>query len=149
MPRPTAVIFDVDGTLCDVSTVRHHVRGPRRNFDAFHAASLACPPNAEVAEAARRASRDGHAVLVVTGRAARWARPTGFWLALHDIPSDGLFTRDEHDQRSDVAVKTDILALIRRRYDVVAAYDDNPSVIALWKSYGIPVHTVAGWDEED
>ena len=33
---PAAVIVDVDGTLIDVSSVRHHVAGPgKRNFDLF------------------------------------------------------------------------------------------------------------------
>ena len=42
---PAAVIVDIDGTLVDVSSVRHHVAGPgKRNFDAFHRESADCPP---------------------------------------------------------------------------------------------------------
>ncbi|WP_092501608.1 hypothetical protein [Agrococcus jejuensis] len=45
--RAPAVLFDVDGTLCDVRSIRHHVDGTgRRNFDAFHAESIDCPPHA-------------------------------------------------------------------------------------------------------
>ncbi len=143
----TAVIFDVDGTLYDVRSVRHHVRGPRRDFHAFHADALSCPPHDEVVEAARSARRDGHAVVVVSARAERWRRQTGFWLALHDVPSDHLFLRGERDGRPDVEVKRDVLAHLRTRYEVVAAWDDNPAIVALWRSEGIEVHVVPGWED--
>ena len=143
-----AVIFDMDGTLCDVASVRHHVRGTRRNFDAFHRASLECPPHEHVVEAARQAKADGLDVVVVTARQERWRRLTGIWLALNDVPSDELLMRADHDERPDVEVKRSILRRIRKRYEVVAAWDDNPSVIALWRSEGIEVHVVDGWDVE-
>lgn len=40
-----AVLVDVDGTLCDVSGIRHYVQSvPKtRNFDKFHRASALCP----------------------------------------------------------------------------------------------------------
>ncbi len=142
--RP-AIIFDVDGTLCDVSSVRHHVLTPPRNFDAFHSDALACPPHPAAASAAREAAQAGIAVLVVTARGERWRRPTGFWLALNDIPSDELYMRADKDGRRDVEVKRDILTRIRSRYKVMRAWDDNPSVIDLWREEGIPVKVVPGW----
>ncbi len=54
---------------------------------------------------------------------------------------------DDHDGRPDVEVKADILARIRRTWTVVAAVDDNPSVVGLWRSHGIPTHVVPGWDD--
>lgn len=143
-----AVIFDMDGTLCDVSSARHHVVGPLRNFDAFHRASLDCPPHQHVAEAARNVGADGLDVVIVTARQERWRRPTGFWLAMHDIPSHAPLMRADHDGRPDVEVKRDILARIRERHEVVAAWDDNPAVIELWLSEGIPVHVVDGWEAD-
>lgn len=41
MNLPEAVLFDCDGTLVDVSGIRHLLNGPGR-FDAFHRASAAC-----------------------------------------------------------------------------------------------------------
>lgn len=40
-----AVIFDMDGTLVDVSSVRHFVMDKPKDFDAFHAGTAGCPPN--------------------------------------------------------------------------------------------------------
>jgi phosphoglycolate phosphatase-like HAD superfamily hydrolase len=54
-----------------------------------------------------------------------------------------------HDGRPDVEVKREILAQVRQRYDVVRAWDDNPHVVALWESEGVPVTLVPGWDEAE
>ncbi len=51
----TAIIFDMDGTLCDVSAIRHLVKGDERDFDKFHTESVNCPPYAHVLAAAKQA----------------------------------------------------------------------------------------------
>lgn len=143
-----AVIFDMDGTLADVSSIRHHVvNKPRgmKNFHAFHAESVNVPANPVVAAAARQAHSEGLAVLIVTARSVQWRHHTAFWLAINDIPSDGMWMRPDRDHRPDVQVKTDILKRIRASFDVVHAWDDNPAIIELWKSHGIPTTVVEGW----
>lgn len=146
-----AVIFDMDGTLADVRSIRHHVlRDPRRkNFEAFHAESVNVPANQHVADAARQAHRDGLAVLIVTARKAMWRNHTALWLAVNDIPSDAMWMRANHDNRPDREVKTDILHRIRQSFDVVHAWDDNPAVIAVWESHGIPTTIVEGWSHKE
>lgn len=142
-----AVIFDMDGTLADVRGIRHHVLGRRRDFDAFHADSVNVPPNPHVANAAVMADMLGVDVVVVTARKVRWARHTGMWLAMNRIPSAAMFMRADKDSRPDVEVKRDILRSIRRTWDVIAAWDDNPKIVALWESEGITTHRVDGWVE--
>lgn len=154
MTLPEAVIFDMDGTLCDVRGIRHHVlggpvNGYRKNFDAFHRDAVNCPPNAWVADAARVEHSAGRAVLVVTAREARHRNSTAFWLALHQVPSDAMWMRANGDYRPDHVVKREILAKIRRQYRPVRAYDDNPAIVALWESEGIPVTVVPGWAHEE
>jgi phosphoglycolate phosphatase-like HAD superfamily hydrolase len=142
-----AVIFDVDGTLADVSGIRHYVLDdPRRkNFEKFHAASVYMPAHADVLELARQYHADGYAIVIVTARKERWRYVTATWLQKWDVPFDHLLMRRDDDTRRDVEVKREILAKIRQRYDVILAVDDNPSVIALWESEGIPVRLVPGW----
>lgn len=149
---PEAVVFDMDGTLADVTGIRHHVLGGpangfHKNFDAFHRDAVNCPPNTWVVEAARREHEAGVAVLIVTAREARHRNTTAFWLALHEVPSDAMWMRANRDYRPDHTVKREILAKIRQSYRVVRCYDDNPAVIALWESEGIPVTVVPGWAE--
>ena len=145
------VIFDMDGTLADVRSIRHHVVNDsrRKDFDAFHAESVNVPAHQHVVEAARQAHHDGLAVLIVTARKAKWRHHTAFWLAINGIPSDGMWMRADHDNRPDREVKTDILRRIRQTFDVVHAWDDNPAVIAVWESHGIPTTKVEGWMEKE
>lgn len=142
--RQPAVIFDVDGTLCDVRSVRHLI--DEKGFDAFHRASGGCPPHDHVVEAAHAAAAAGHAVLVVTGRSEKWRSLTSMWLALHAVPSDVLRMRPDRDYRKDYVIKRAILARLRSRYDIVHAWDDHPAVLRLWEEEGIPTTVVPGWD---
>jgi phosphoglycolate phosphatase-like HAD superfamily hydrolase len=145
--RERARIFDIDGTLCNVSSIRHFVSGGRRDFDAFHMESINCPPHPHVVEAAQQSLADGIAPLIVTARQAKYRNVTAFWLAMHHIPSEALYMRATGDMRPDYEVKRDILARIRNRYDVIEAWDDNPNVIELWREEGIPFVLVPGWEE--
>lgn len=145
--RPPAVIIDMDGTLADVSSIRHHVRKPARDFDTFHRESVNVPVNREVASIASAAYRIGVAVLIVTARKARYRHHTAWFLALHGIPSDALIMRGDDDGRPDVEVKAEMLdTFILPVWRPVLAVDDNPSVIALWEARGIRTHVVPGWE---
>ncbi len=149
-----ARIFDVDGTLCDVSSIRHLVRGGpgndyRKDFDAFHRESINCPPHPHVVKAAQESMAEGVAPLIVTARQTKYRNVTAFWLAMHDIPSERLYMRRTGDMRPDYEVKRDILARIRNSWDVIEAWDDNPNVIQLWREEGIPFVLVPGWELPD
>ncbi|MGA5127698.1 hypothetical protein ACPCAG_30905 [Streptomyces pseudogriseolus] len=142
-----AEIFDADGTLVDVTEIRPLIKGPG-GFTAFHRASIDCPPHQDVVDAARQAHAKGRAVLVVTGRDRRWERLTSMWLAMHGVPTDGLWMRGRGDYRPDYVIKREILRSLRRSYNIVRAWDDNPNVIRLWQEEGIPVEIVPGWQDE-
>lgn len=149
---PEASIFDMDGTLCNVTSIRHHViggpaNGYRKNFHAFHREAVNCPPNPHVVQAAREEHEAGRAVLVVTAREALWRNPTAFWLALYEVPSEAMWMRALGDYRPDHVVKREILAKIRASYRPTRAWDDNPAVVELWESEQIPVTVVPGWME--
>lgn len=56
--------------------------------------------------------------------------------------------RGDRDDRPDVEVKREIHEFLSRRYDIVAAIDDNPSIVSLWRSLGIETTVMPGWDNE-
>lgn len=148
--RPNAVIFDMDGTLCDVRPVRHHVRGKergKRNFHAFHTESEFCPPNVHVLEMAKDVRKAGLSVVIVTARDDRYRPLTERWLAKHGVDYDYLVTRPNGDSRPDYEVKRDIFADVSKHYRVVHAVDDNPNVLRLWKEVGVQVTEVPGFDD--
>lgn len=146
--RRSAVIFDVDGTLADVTSIRHHVMGGGpKNFDKFHEQSVNVPPHPHVVQMAHDAKKAGHDVIVVTARKAQWRPHTAMWLAQNNVPSDAMFMRANDDQRPDYEVKNDILQRISKSWDVVHAVDDNPHVLRLWDEHKIPTTQVPGWQE--
>lgn len=145
--RRPAVIVDMDGTLCDVSTVIHLQAEPD-GFAAFHRACAQCPPHRAVIDWCVDQHGRGHAILVLTGRDA-WARElTSQWLAEHlPVPVDGLFMRGDRDYRSNTAVKREIHDELARSYDIRAAIDDAPEIVQLWQEIGIPVAMVLEWGD--
>ena len=147
MSKPDAIILDVDGTLADVSSIRHFVAQHPKDFDSFHGESVNVPPHARAVELAREAHAAGQVVIVVTARRHMWRHQTAWFLAMHDIPSDVLIMRANDDHRRDVEVKRDILAQIRTRWNPVLAVDDNPAICSLWESEGIPVEVIPGWED--
>jgi len=152
--KPNAVIFDMDGTLANVSSIRHHLtkfdatkRRVIKHFDRFHAESVNVPPHSHVVNAAQVAKMLGHDILIVTARKHQWRNHTAWWLAMHDVPSDALFMRGDDDNRKDVDVKRDMLSIIRKQWNVIAAWDDNPSIVSLWNEKGIHCNVVDGWED--
>ena len=144
--KPTAYIFDVDGTLANVDPYLHYVRGSNRDYDAFHEASIDALPNMEVMQMLNNAVSDKHAILVVTSRKEKWRGLTSMWLAINNARSHALFMRADNDNRPDYDVKKDILNKINNYWTVVHAVDDNPSVIKLWEENGIPTTKIGTWD---
>lgn len=151
--RPDAVIADMDGTLADVSTVRHLVDGinSKKDFDAFHTASEFVPAHKQAVQFCVRHHKAGRKVLIVTARMRMWEGVTTRFLdrelAPHAPYVTPIFMRADGDYRKDREIKCEILAEIREHYNIVAAVDDNPNVIALWEDEGIPeIEVVPGWD---
>lgn len=144
--KPTAVIFDVDGTLANVDPYLHHVRGPKKDYESFHEASINAMPNTEVLEMLNHAVADKHAILVVTSRKERWRGLTSIWLARVNARVHALFMRADNDNRPDYEVKSDILETVNKYWTVVHAIDDNPSIIKLWEENGIKTTKIGSWN---
>ncbi|TFI60277.1 hypothetical protein E2493_00765 [Sphingomonas parva] len=140
-----AVIFDIDGTLADVSHRLHHLDG-EKDWNAFFKAMADDAPVEPIARLARmlrhnaEARRDIDAVLIVTARPDRedWRRTTLDWLALHDIPYDAIYMRPEGDIRADHLVKAEMLQrILDDGYEPVLVIDDRPQVVRMWREHGI------------
>lgn len=145
-----AVIYDMDGTLCDVRSIRHYVIGKKRNFKKFHTESVNCPGNMDVVEAAKRDHKNGLAVLIVTARSDEFGTHTAYWLDGQGVEFDKMYMRKAGDYRQDSTVKREILDQIKRDgYNVIRAYDDNPSIWEVWEQNGIETIRVEGFGFEE
>lgn len=136
--HPLAVLVDLDGTLVDVASIRHLVAGARRDFDAFHRASIDCPPKAETLLLIDSYKRNGTKIIVVSSRSNAYLPLTNMWLALNAIEVDEIYMRDSKDSRPDVQVKTEMLETIRKKYIVEAAIDDREDLLENWANHGVP-----------
>jgi len=133
-----AALFDLDGTLCDTSSIEHLTRGPDRDYRAFHAASADCPPVRSVLAALEDARDRGLAVLLWTGREFVWRDLTLDWLARHEIGFDGLYMRLAADYRPATVVKTELLRDIEADdFRVVAAWEDDREIVELLRGSGV------------
>lgn len=142
-----AIIVDMDGTLCDVSSIRHYVTGDKRDFRSFHEASRFCPPRGDVDAIVRNAPALGLAVVIVTARDERFERATRDFLVRHGFEYAALFMRPWGDTRRDTLVKADILDRVRAAgFTPVFAVDDRQDIAAVWESAGIPTHVVPSDD---
>ena len=144
--KPSAVICDMDGTLVNVSSIRHFVTGPKRDFDAFHSSSAECPPNADAVTWVEEMFDAGHRILIVTARMEHWRSVTQTWLDTQlTRPVTDLVMRADRDFRPDFHVKREIYDALSRNFSIVHACDDNPVIVALWNEIGIPVKVIPGW----
>lgn len=157
---PKATIFDVDGTLVDVHPYRHLVQRPKgeQDFDAFHrAGTTEAKLIPETLQLLREARAARHIVLVVSGRAEKWATASTRHLMsrLAEFDLNGavhqLYYRPRGFVGSDPYLKTAIFEKhIAGRYDVVHAVDDQPVIARVWRSLGIPrVTLIPGWTDAD
>ena len=151
--RRKAYIFDVDGTLADVSSILHHILNTndlpefKKNFDDFHGDSIHVPPHPEVVDMVWEAIDKDRAIIVVTARREEWRAHTSYWLKeVANVPHDALFMRGNKDYRPDYEVKKDILQHINLFWDVEHAVDDNPKIIKLWEENGITTTKIGTWD---
>ncbi len=151
--RPDAVLADMDGTLVNVSSVRHYVTADgEKDFDKFHEAARHCPPNEQALEFCRRHHAAGRLVLVGTARMAMHYATSKGWLddyLLPVVPYDGpIMPRWNGCIYSDVVVKRWMFRYLSRQVNIVAAIDDNPPIVQLWEELGIPeIEVVPGWED--
>lgn len=150
--RKDAVLVDMDGTLANVSSVRHLVDGinTKKDFHAFHTASEFVPSNRQAVDFCIRHHKAGDKIVIVTARMEQWRGVSDRFLDREvrpHAPIEAMYMRADGDYRKDYDVKKEILAEIRELFNVVGAIDDNPNVISLWEEEGIPeIEVVPGWD---
>jgi hypothetical protein len=136
--RPSAVLVDVDGTLAlaqgrspyDESTVSEDL------------------PNTAIITIVQVLYRDGHRIIVLSGRTEAARADTLAWLKQHlQVPLTGLYLRAVGDRRRDVTVKHEIYRdHIRGRYEVLCVLEDRDQVVKLWRSLDLTCLQVAPGD---
>jgi phosphoglycolate phosphatase-like HAD superfamily hydrolase len=134
-------VFDLDGTLCDVSHRRQWVATKPKNWDAWNAGISEDKPNTPVLETLRALSRQFDIVLV-SGRGSEYRAVTVDWLRAHEIHFSALYMRAEGDHRPDDEIKSELADEVEKTYKVLGVFDDRKRVVDMWIKRGIFVFDV-------
>lgn len=142
------IIFDLDGTLADLTHRLHHVKNGKTQWDQFFAACSEDAPIKNLVALARMLY--GFATfIIVSGRSDQVRQQTVEWLAKHGIEYHQLIMRKAGDYRPDQIIKEEILdQLLAAGHEIMFTVDDRQRVVDMWRHRGITCLQCAAWDEE-
>ena len=135
-------VFDLDGTLCNVSHRRQWVTTKPKNWDAWNAGISEDVPNAPVLDALHTLSGSFRIVLV-SGRSSEYRVQTEEWLKKYRISYDALFMRATYDFRADDEIKSELANQVEKNYHILGVFDDRKRVVDMWIKRGIFVFDVS------
>lgn len=139
------VIFDLDGTLADLSGRLHLLpkEGDRDRTECWDEFNLACSTDKLIHNTAEviRNLHETYEIVILTGRCDIARELTQLWLAENAIPYDHLFMRAEGDHRVDTTIKQEVVEQIGVD-NILCAFDDLPHVVEHLRSLGITTYHV-------
>jgi hypothetical protein len=141
-------IFDIDGTLADISHRLHfiHQQIPA-DWDGFFAACPKDVPIPEVIEVMRALWLTGNTVLLVSGRSDAVRDLTTGWMWNQKVEYSGLYMRKAGDHREDSIVKAELLDEILRNWSgsgkIGGVFEDRQQVVDMYRAKGLRVFQVA------
>lgn len=132
------VIFDLDGTLADVTHRRHHLLPSVKNWKAWNAAMHLDKPRMEIARLLRMIKGNGYRIVICSGREAVFRDVTETWLRTNTLHYDALYMRAEKDYRDDGIVKGELLdAILADGWKPWLVVEDRNRVVAMWRERGL------------
>lgn len=132
------VIFDIDGTICDLTHRRHHVANKPKNWAAFNAGICADKPNEPIVRLLHTLSDSDHEIVLCSGREAVFRQVTEEWLARHKVCYAALYMRPAKDYRDDGTVKGELLdQILKDGWEPWLVVDDRSRVVKMWRERGL------------
>ena len=135
MPDEPLAIVDLDGVVADVRHRLHHIRGRRKDWDAFFAAAARDDVHPEGAAVVATLAAS-HEVVFVTGRPAHLRGVTEGWLLEHGLDGHRLVMRPAGDRRPAAVVKVELVAALAADRAIGIVVDDDPVVLAAMRRAG-------------
>lgn len=127
------VIFDVDGTLCDISGRKHLVADKsNKAWKEFFARIPEDKPREEVVSKLKEYWDKGYNVWLLSGRPEDYKKQTIEWMQKYEIPYTSLIMRRSGDKRPDTEVKKELFEKHFSGMEIEKIYDDRPVVVRQW-----------------
>lgn len=140
-------IFDIDGTIADISHRLHFITGEKKDWDTFYRACYNDSPIFKVIAVARALAAAGHTIAYSTGRSEIVRPETAVWLNNYRLPNAHLlYMRKEGDHREDSEVKSEFLDKINADFaseKLGGVFEDRQQVVKMYRNRGIKVFQVA------
>ena len=138
-----AVIFDIDGTVADITHRRHFVASKPKNWAAFNQTMHMDAPKHDII-AIMDTFRQENAIIMCSGRGMEWMQVTMDWLGKHGVVYDRLYMRPVKDYRADNIIKKELLdQIIADGFEPWLVFDDRDQVVKMWRENGITCCQVA------
>lgn len=137
-------LFDIDGTIADLTHRLPHIQKEPKNWDGFFRACSNDAPISHMIALLHIIVDADQTVVYVSGRSDSIREQTEDWLNEHVGFTGPLYMRKHGDHRPDNLVKSELYDQIRTDgYEPVMAFDDRDQVVKMWRSRGIPCLQVA------
>jgi len=138
--KPSAIIVDLDGTLCNIDHRLDHVRKEgRKDWHSFFEGMADDTPNQWCVDIVEGLS-SMHQIVYCSGRPDSYRTQTAEWLARHnlgDFRGGHLYMRPRSDSRQDSIIKEIILDFeLLTRFTPCVMIDDRQQVVDMWRRRG-------------
>jgi len=142
------IIFDLDGTLCDITHRLHFIKREKPDWDSFHAACVHDAPKPEIITIFKSLQQREFDVLIVSGRNESVRLQTENWLLDNNLWPTRLIMRPEKDYTPDHILKKRWLHNgTLPKENIICVFDDRQRVVDMWREEGLTCLQVAAWEE--
>jgi len=143
------IIFDLDGTICNVEHRRKFVASKPKNWDAWNKGLSMDKPHLSVkfifdCIGNMIKTHTNTTIAFVSGRSEKYKDETIDWLNFNGFGNytSNLYMRKAGDCRNDAIIKNEIANEIEKQYNIFCVFDDRKRVVDMWTERGIFVFDV-------
>jgi phosphoglycolate phosphatase-like HAD superfamily hydrolase len=153
------IIFDLDGTLADISHRRHLVSGHRSEWSEFFRQCVNDRPKLEVIKVFRLLQKSGAHLEIWSGRSAEVRHGTRKWLTDNVFDGSWMWDEPEHPYYvrllmrpvndyvpDDVLKERWLNEALNEGLTIDMAFDDRQKVVDMWRRRNITCAQVAPGD---
>lgn len=142
------IIFDIDGTLADLSHRLKWVSGEVKDWERFYqdvCGDEVIVPIAQLFALYASSLPSSSKLICITGRPERTRSATLKWFREKIGPEpDAIYMRKDHDFRPDVEIKREWVEKLREEgHNIILAFEDRDRVVKMYRDLGIQCCQVA------
>ena len=141
--KKQAVVFDIDGTLVDVSKRLEVCQKESKNKKEFWACFLSERylyldlPIERTIKLLQKYWSEGVKIIIITGRTKNMEKYTLIQLSAFNIFWNEIYFREVNDFRKDYEYKSEILKKMKEKYEILFIVDDSEEVRKAAEGLGI------------